>query len=214
MTNRRPLGPVSCVWAAGWLAGLVLSTLAHTASAQTLEVAPFGGYRFGGDLYEVSTGTSLDIDGAPSLGATLDVFVDRGTSVTFIYSHQQAQVDVPSPPASTAGPVTLSIDHWQLGGAQDVGTGAIRPFFGGSLGLTTFGHAGDWEARFSMSGGGGVKLMPSRHVGARLDGRIYAVFVDGDTFGGSICAPGLCVIAVDLSVVWQAEFTAGLVLSF
>jgi hypothetical protein len=88
-----------------------------------------------------------------------------------------------------------------------------RPFYGGTLGLTRFGGSGDSEVRFSLAGGGGVKLMPSRHLGMRLDGRVYAVFVDGDATTG-VCTPGVCVIGLDVSVVWQAEFTAGLVVSF
>jgi hypothetical protein len=196
-----------------WLVGALLWTIAHTASGQTLEIAPFGGYRFGGDLYEEIAGTPLDIDGAPSFGATLDVFVDRGRSVSFLFSRQQTRVDVRDPWASSARRITLSIDHWQLGGTQEFGAGPVRPFMTGTLGLTRFGSAYEAEVRFSLAGGGGVKLMPSRHLGVRLDGRVYAVFVDGDT-AGSICAPGVCVIGVDVSVVWQAEFTAGLVLAF
>jgi hypothetical protein len=67
--------------------------------------------------------------------------------------------------------------------------------------------------RFSLAAGGGVKVMPSRHFGLRLDGRAYAVFVDGGVDSG-ICAPNVCVLGFDLSVAWQAEFTAGLVASF
>jgi hypothetical protein len=192
--------------------GLMLSTLARTASAQTVQVAPFGGYRFGGDLYEEITATPLDIDGAPSIGASLDVFTGRGLSVTFIYSHQEARVDVPRTDAAPQR-VRLSIDHWHLGGTQEVGRGPLRPFFLGTLGLTRFGGGGESEIRFSLGAGGGVKLLPTRHLGARLDGRVYAVFLDGDATTG-ICTPGVCVIGLDVSVVWQAEFTAGVIVSF
>jgi hypothetical protein len=193
---------------------MVLVFVAHlgAASAQTLEVAPFGGYRFGGDLYEEYTDTSLDIDGAPSVGTTVDVFVGRGLSVTFLYSHQEARIDL-DPPGAPPQRVWLAIDHWQVGGTQEVGRGAVRPFYTGLLGLTYFGESGDSEIRFSLGGGGGVKLMASQHVGARLDGRIYAVFTDGGVTTG-ICAPGVCVVGLDVAVVWQLEFTAGLVISF
>jgi hypothetical protein len=192
--------------------GLLLALVAGAAEAQTVQVAPFGGYRFGGDLYEVITATPLDIDGAPSVGATVDVFVDRGLSVTFIYSHQEARIDVPRPIAAPVR-LRLSVDHWQAGGSQEVGRGAVRPFYTGTLGLTRFGGAGDSEVRFSLAGGGGVKLMPTRHVGARLDARVYAVFVDGGATTG-ICTPGVCFIGLDVSVAWQVEFTAGIVVAF
>jgi hypothetical protein len=182
------------------------------AEGQTVQVAPFGGYRFGGDLYEVITATPLDIDGAPSVGATVDVFVDRGVSVMFLYSHQEARVDVPTPSTEPVR-IRLAVDHWQVGGAQEVDLGRIRPFYNASLGLTRFGGSGDSEARFSLGGGGGVKLMPSRHVGARFDARVYAVFVDGQATTG-ICTPGVCFIGLDVSVAWQLDFTAGVVVSF
>jgi hypothetical protein len=200
------------------LAGFFVLALAPVPGiAQSVQVAPFGGYRFGGDLYETITATPLDIDGAPSFGATLDVFISRGLSVTFLYSHQEANVDVPlfGPGfgTTTTRSVDLAVDHWQVGGTQEVGQGAVRPFYTGLLGLTYFGNSDDSEIRFSLGGGGGVKLMPSRHVGARLDGRVYAVFVDGGSSAG-ICGGAGCIIAFDASVVWQLEFTAGVVFSF
>ena len=95
------------------------------SDAQTVQAAPFGGYRFGGDLDQEITATSLDIDGAPSVGAIVDVFIEPGLSVTFIYSHQDALVDLPRPPSSPQR-VSLSIDHWHAGGTQEFGRGARR----------------------------------------------------------------------------------------
>jgi len=51
------------------------------------------------------------------------------------------------------------------------------------------------------------------HVGARVDGRFYGVVVEGDTSTG-ICTPGLCLIGLNVSLIWQAEFTAGVFVSF
>jgi hypothetical protein len=60
---------------------------------------------------------------------------------------------------------------------------------------------------------GGVRLMPLRNVGVRLDGRVLATFAG---IGGSAiaCSPGLCLVALDADLVWQAEFSAGLVVAF
>ena len=57
----------------GWLTALVLAASVWPAHAQTVQVMPFGGYRFGGDLYEAVTGTELDLDGAPAAGIAIDV---------------------------------------------------------------------------------------------------------------------------------------------
>jgi hypothetical protein len=186
---------------------------AAVAGAQAFEVAPFGGYRFGGDLFEVYTGKALDTDGAPSFGVTLDLFVDRGASVSFLYSRQQVRAE----PVDSWGVRTTAVDlfaeHWHLGGAYELPGDRVRPFLAGGVGLTRFGSAHDTEVRFSASGGGGVKVMASRNVGMRFDGRAYAVFVDG-RLGPSACGGGACLINLDVFVVWQVEFTAGLVVAF
>ncbi len=177
-----------------------------------MEVAPFGGYRFGGDLYEVYTGTPLDIDGGPTLGGLFDVFLEPGLSVTSSIAHQQADIEGEGGPGVGVDWPTLSVDHLHVGGTQAFGSGKVQPLLTGTLGLTRFGSAGDSEIRFSMAAGGGVKLMPTRHFGVRLDGRVYAVIADAATVG--VCTPGRCLIGVDASIVWQAEFTAGLVFAF
>lgn len=192
---------------------IALFAFAVPASAQTVQVTPFGGYRFGGDLYEIVTATALDIDGAPSYGAIGDWFFDIGRSVTFIYSHQEAPIDF----VSITGVPThlrLSIDQWHAGLTEEFGgTPRVRPFLTGTAGLTRFGGSGDNELRFSLGVSGGVKLLASSRYGVRLDGRVYAIFTDA-TAGTGICGGGGCIIGLDVSVVWQAEFTAGFVISF
>lgn len=195
--------------------GVVMTVigLARSADAQTIQVTPFAGYRFGGDLYEVMTGTRLDIDGAASFGAIGDVFFDIGRSVTFIYSHQEAPIDVAVPGGGRTR-VRLSVDHWHAGATDELGgTPRVRPFLTGSLGLTRFGGSNDSEMRFSMAASGGVKLLASPRYGARFDARVYAVFVDGHATSG-ICGTGGCIIGLNVAVVWQAEFTAGFVITF
>ncbi len=192
---------------------LLLAPVPEAARAQTCEISPFGGYRFGGDLYEVFVGRPLDIDGAPSVGMSVDLFVDRGTSVSFLYSRQQADVATWPAPAEMAAGTGLFVEHWHVGGTHELDRGRVRPFLTGTAGLTRFGSAHDSAVRFSAAGGGGVKLMASKHVGARLDARAYAVFVDGHVHGG-VCGGGACFIDVDVFVLWQVEFTAGLVVSF
>jgi hypothetical protein len=187
--------------------------LARPADAQTMQVTPFGGYRFGGDLYEVMTGAALDIDGAPSVGVVGDVFFDVGRSVTFIYSHQEAPIDVVRPGGGRTR-VRLSVDHWHGGATDEIGgTPRVRPFLTGSLGLTRFGGSGDSETRFSMAASGGVKLLASPRYGARFDARVYAIFTDASASSG-ICGTGGCIIGLNVAVVWQAEFTAGFVITF
>jgi hypothetical protein len=189
-----------------------LVSVASAAEAQDVQVSGFAGYRFGGDLFEAITATPLDIDGAPSFGAALDVFLYGGQSVTFTWSHQQARTEIPTPSGALTG-ARLTVDHWHVGGAQEVVvTRSVRPHYGAGLGLTRFASPLDSETRFSVGAGGGVKLMASPRVGARLDARAVMVIVDGEA--ATVCASGLCATQLALSVTWQLEFTAGMVVGF
>ncbi len=202
---RRPAGIAVAIW-------LLCAPL--PSHGQALEVSPFIGYRFGGGFFERVTGQAVDLDGARAAGGVVDVRVGDGLFVEGFVTHQSARVTVPA--GLFAPPVTLriTVDHWQGGGLQELGfSPRVRPFVTGLLGLTRYAAAGDDEIRFSVSGGGGVKLMPARRVGVRLDGRVFATLAYGDAqvIG---CGPGVCLTGIYADIVWQAEFTAGLVVAF
>jgi len=188
----------------------ILVGCAGPLAAQGVELTPMGGYRFGGDLFEIAAGHRFDIDGAPAVGLALDVPIAEGSQFEALFSHQEATVLAP---LDVAGPPVrwrLSVDHWQAGGLQELDVGRIRPFLTGSLGLTRYAADADSEIRFTLGGGGGAKLFPSRHVGVRFDGRIFATFVDVEG-RGLACVQGGCVVVIHANIAWQAEFTAGLV---
>jgi hypothetical protein len=199
----------------GFVAAVVWCLLLpRPVSAQTVEATPFGGYRFGGDFFELITGQPVDLDGAPAVGVALDLKLRRpGSYFEGLFTHQQAHFTVP--PARPSGTPTrwhIAVDHWQGGGLQEFRGGQVRPFLTGMIGLTRYAAEGDSEIRFTLGAGGGVKLWPSRRLGIRLDGRTFATFVDAQ--GEAIaCTPGICLVGFDADVVWQAEFTAGLVLA-
>ena len=178
--------------------------------AQGIEVAPFGGYRFGGDFFELITRQPVDLDGAPVLGLAFDVPYSDGLQIEGLFTHQHAHVSTPGNPFGPPAHWHITVDHWQGGGLQEFGRGRARPFLTGLLGLTRYAAEGENEIRFTLSGGGGVKLFPSSRVGLRLDSRVFATFVDANaTF--LACSPGVCFLAFNADVVWQAEFTAGIV---
>jgi hypothetical protein len=185
-----------------------------SSSGQALEASPFIGYRFGGGFFERVTGQAVDLDGARAVGGVVDVRVGDGLFVEGFVTHQSAHVTVPAGPFAPPATWRIAVDQWQGGGLQEFGRGTrVRPFATGLLGLTRYAAAGDDEIRFSVSGGGGVKLMPARRLGIRLDGRVFATFayVDAQVLG---CGPGVCLAGVRADIVWQAEFSAGLVVAF
>ena len=194
------------------VAAIACASGAAPLQAQSLEVAPFGGVRFGGGLFEASTGRPVDTDGAPAVGVTVDIPLSAGLQIEAAFSHQQATVRLPG----AFGPATrvhVTVDHWQAGGLQEYLNGRARPFLTGVLGLTRYASSGDNEVRFTAGAGGGVKIFPAPHIGVRLDGRVFATIVDAD--GTALaCANQTCLLALHVNVAWQAELTAGLVVRF
>jgi hypothetical protein len=196
------------------LAAVCLACLPALAEAQTVEVTPVGGYRFGGGFFERVTQQPVDLDGAPAVGLVVNVPLRDGLFVEALVTHQDAGVTVPVSAFLPATRLRIFVDHFQAGGLQEFGEGRrARPFLTGLLGLTRYAADGDNEIRFTASAGGGVKLMPVPRIGLRLDGRLFATFVEAE--GRAIfCSPGICLVGFDADIVWQTEFTAGLVVVF
>jgi hypothetical protein len=199
----------------GAVAAMACLCQAPTLSAQSIEVTPFAGYRFGGDFFEIVTKQPVDLDGAPARGIAVDVPLSNGFQVEGLFTHQDAEVVTPARLFDAARLWRITVDHWQGGGLQEFSGGRIRPFLTGTLGLTRYATEGDNEIRFSVGAGGGVKLFPLSHIGLRLESRVFTTFEDADgrlIFCSS--GSGTCAFAIHADLVWQAEFTAGLVVRF
>ena len=194
---------------------VVACLLGHAsyARAQVIEVMPFGGYRFGGDFFELVAGRPVDLDGAPALGVVLDVPLSNGLQVEGLFTRQNGHVSVPTSPLAAVARWRITVDHWQGGGLQEFSEGNVRPFLTGLFGLTRYAAESDSEIRFTVGAGGGVKLFPLPHLGFRLESRVFATFIDAEG-RFTACRPGACLLAINADVVWQAEFTAGIVVRF
>jgi len=202
--------------ARGRLAGttILIALLAGVPlSAQGIEIAPFGGYRFGGDLFEIAAGRPLDEDGASALGVVFDFPLWNGFQIEGLASRQEAQVLVPALLSGALVRMQISVDQWHGGALQEFMDGPIRPFLTSTFGLTRYATDFDSEIRLAVGVGGGVKLFPSSHIGLRLDSRVMATFLDA---GGTAlaCQPGACLVALHVNAAWQAEFSAGLIVRF
>jgi hypothetical protein len=166
---------------------LVLLLLPAPLAAQTVEIGPLLGYRAG------------DFASAATTGVVVAVTLWPGFQVDGLFSHQ-----------SSSG---VAVDHWLAGALQEFGGGSVRPFLAGDFGLTRYGFVGDDEIRFTTSGGGGVKVFPVSRVGVRLDGRVFATFLDATT-AGSICGGAGCLVRLHLDVAWQVEVSAAVIVRF
>jgi hypothetical protein len=192
------------------LAVALLVCLTELASAQTVEFAPLAGYRFGGDLFELATNRRVDVDGAPVVGGAVNVDMGDGLSFEALFSHQQTNVSVPGDAFGPPVRWTVVVDHWLAGGRQEFGNGRVVPFLSGLLGLTRYGAEGEDEIRFALGAGAGVKLPIQRRLAVRLDSRVFTTFVDADA-NAVACAPGVCLIGLNVAAAWQLEFTADVV---
>ena len=183
---------------------------ASLVRAQGVEISPFGGYRFGNDFFEIVARQPIDTDGSAAVGVMVGVPVGGGLQVEAQYSHQQATVTTPpelfGPPVRTK----VTVDHWLATALQEYSGGRARPFALGGLGLTRYGGGDDSEIRFTVSGGGGVKLFPKSRVGVRLNSQVYATFVYADATVVSY-SPGLSLLGIHADIVWQIDFTAAVV---
>jgi hypothetical protein len=184
---------------------------ASTLYAQGIEITPFGGYRFGNDFFELITGQPVDTDGTPAVGAVVDVPLGEGLQVEALFTHQDAHVTVANGPLGVPSRWKVSVDHFQGGALQEYANGRVRPFATGTLGLTRYAGEGDSEMRFSIGAGGGVKLFPVSRIGVRLNGQVSATLVYADA-NVLACGSGTCFLAINADIVWQMEFTAGLIL--
>ena len=192
---------------------LCVAPVAEGQTVDRVEVTAFGGYRFGGEFYEIVSGRPVDADGAPSFGVVLNIPFTLETQIEALITHQQARFTVPGADGGQGARFRVTVDHYQVGGLTELATGRARPFLTGLLGLTRYEASGDHELRFSAAAGGGVKLFPTPRVGVRLDGRVFATVVDAEA-DVLACSPGFCVGSINAWLVWQVEFTSGVVIRF
>ena len=183
-------------WTGAFIAVVLLGQVGPSR-AQGVEITPLSGYRFGGDIFETAAARRLESDGAPAVGVVVDVPLQEGLQIEASYSRQQLDA------------ARIAVDQWQVGGLQEYGSTKVRPFSNGLVGLTRYAAEADSDIRFMVAAGGGVKIFPASHIGVRLDGRVLATFLDAS--GTMVACVDGCIARLHVSIAWQAEFTAGLV---
>ena len=215
MTERRDkslLFMLLLLWFSAAVPGVV--------RAQSVEIAPFGGWQFGGGF-----GTQqglVDIDADVVYGVSLDLRIREDGLLEFIYSRQETHLTVrsehPFDPFQTVRRTSaVSVEYYQGGGVFEfdvVDHPALRPFVVLTAGVTRLRpEAGESEWWFSMGGGGGLKYFFSDRWGIRFDARAWPTFLYGE--GNFLCSlPGGCLIGFNTSASWQGSGTAGVILAF
>ena len=123
------------LWAAVFAFLLCVTRVAEGQTVDRVEATAFGGYRFGGEFYEIASGRPVDADGAPSVGVVLNIPFTAETQIEALITHQQARFTVPGVEGAQGTRFRVTVNHYQVGGLTELATGRARPFLTGLLGL-------------------------------------------------------------------------------
>jgi len=182
-----------------------------TTQALEFELAPFYGYRIGGELEDVD----VNADDSAAYGVSFGISINDNSQIEFLYSHQGTEVDLDDFQV-TGQEIQLDVDldHWLLGWLVQGSDDQIKPFFSFHAGILDINPDGaDGEDYFTWSLGGGAKIYVSDVIGFRLAARFDFTYVDSDS--AVYCNwYGYCFTGTDADYFNQTEFTAGLIFKF
>jgi opacity protein-like surface antigen len=201
---------------AGLLLLIVFALSSSPAWAQKVEITPWYGYTFGGSLDVVEGRLSTPASGA--FGFTFDVRVSDDVMFEFLYSRQDTKLRFqPGGVGPKEDVFDMAVEYYHGGGLIEFGDETARPYIALGAGVTRFapkpeGVSSEW--RFSASFGGGVKVLPSDHIGFRVEGRILVPFY-GSGFTIGCGAPGGCWTGVSgFAATLQGNVNGGLIIAF
>jgi len=182
--------------------------------AQAVDLMPFVGFRFGGDVGTTTQGAqgpmSVTLDAAASYGGVLDVPLSGPRAVELYYSRQQTTLS--SPGVAQVHDVTVSVLHVGLVDTYATDNPQLSWLLAGTFGASQLSAAGSEQTKPSIGLGGGVVWMANDHIGIRGDLRALITFSGNG--GGAIACGGGCSISFHGSVVAQGEASVGLLVRF
>lgn len=180
-----------------------------------LEITPFIGYGIGGEFEDDDSETTLELDEAGSYGLIFN-WPSKGNTEWEVYlGRQPTEIDVVGAIPSQAS-FDIDVDYVQLGGTYLFEGNQAIPFFVATIGASRFDpreSGPDTETYFAFSAGGGVKLLPNKRIGFRLEGRLFGTLVDSGT--NIFCQGGAgatCSFQTSGTVLWQWQLSAGLII--
>ena len=193
----------------------LLTVMAFLAAApalsQGLEVAALGGYTTSGGLeHDALTVEDLKLAGSFTWGASAGFFFSPRFGVEASWVRVGSGVEL-SAAGATQETFDVTIDQlqgsfvYQFGGAD----AQWRPFVCAGAGAAIFGSTDiEGETKLALNLGAGLKWLPSKRLGARLQARYVPTYMnDGSS---DFCDPfGFCQ-----DWLHQFELTAGVVVRF
>jgi hypothetical protein len=190
-------------------AGLFLSPA--LLPAQSFEISPFYGYRFGGG-FETSAGQDIDLKAAEAFGLCLEFGPQNSDMrLELLWSRQDSSVNLDR----LGGPhdLDVTVDQFGVGGIYEAGKGRLKETVSLLLGATVFDPTdADTQVYFTLTAGVGVKYFLLKNLALRADLRGYCSFVEGE--GSFISTGGITLIHFSGSTLWQGEISGGITLAF
>ena len=191
---------------------------AQSRLGSSVELSPSVGFQFGGEYEydDIDFGfTELEAESNESFGLTLGIPVSRHFQVELLALQQDTRLEIGE------GVGDLEIDdleasYYHAGILWQGGLGQVRPFVAASAGVTRFDPGLTRfrsEDQFSISVGGGVKIMTSRNIGFRLEGRLFATDLDEPRIDAFDDDYDYCYDSCDQTFV-QGRLSAGLIFAF
>ena len=203
--------------------GLVSASIAIVGPAfadrPRFEIAPFGGYRIGGEFdLEDDQGLNLsnvDLESDVSWGLGLALYRDPDAYYELHFSRQATQVDDSDPALRD---VDFTTEYYHFGRTLIFEFEPwMHPYLSVTLGLTRF-DADDFGSEYEFSGslGLGVRIPVGERVSFLLGARGYGTLVDSDTeyLCASAGGEATCLVRSSGDVFFQGEAIFGVALAF
>jgi hypothetical protein len=192
----------------------VLALASTRLEAQTVQISPFGSFEFGGALSSPVFGSVYSIGSSLGYGGTVDIAIARSWRVELLYSRHTTELEASGGPS---GPrFDLAMERYMVGIEEEKGEEDGKTKFFGVflLGATRFNPSlpqyGS-DTSFTLGLALGVKLLVSKNVGFRFEGRGY--YTPLHTNATLICN-GACLFGASGSGLFQGDLSAGLIIAF
>ena len=190
--------------------------LGAAVPAQAVDIIPFAGFRFGGDVGTQVVGatgpTNATLDASWSYGGMLDIPLADPRAIELYYSRQPTKLSGSS--SAPVGDVKVSVLHVGLVEKLPSADQQLSWLLVGTVGVTelTADNGSGSATRPSIGVGGGFEWMATEHIGVRGDLRALMTF--SGSGGGSVGCGGGCSVTFHGSLVAQGEVSLGLVARF
>ena len=168
---------------------LVLLLALGSSHAADLEITPFVGYRFGGEIDSDSNPvvfmSNADVDASGTYGLALGIRPKAGLLIELSADRQQTELLESGPFLGGDTPLfDADVTYYHVGAGWIWAGDDWEGFITGSIGVAELDPDSavlSSEDDFSVSVGGGIKVWAHRHVGFRFELRGYwANFETGD----------------------------------